>query len=302
MLARFWTYQHERFPLLSHGALIAVFSASAMAYSAWARGAAFPPAWLLLAGFVSSLLFFLQLRIADEWKDAAEDAAFRPYRPVPRGLVSLRELAWIGVAGGIVQLVIALAISPHVLPLLVAVWAFFGLMSREFFIGAWLRKHSIVYMTSHMLIMPLIDAYVSSFDWQVAGVHPPVQLWLFLGVTFCNGMVLEIGRKIRAPRDEEPGVETYSAIWGRARAAYSWLAAIAVTVALAILAGFAVHATLPIFIAAASAASAAGALAWLFLRNPITRMARSIEALSGAWTLALYGSLGIAPFILRSLS
>jgi len=110
-MKRFWVYQRERFPLISHGLLIAAFSASAIAFSAFARHAALPHWWLLAAGFLSSLFFFLQMRIADEWKDAAEDAEFRPYRPVPRGLVSLRELAWVGVAAGVAQFAIALAIS-----------------------------------------------------------------------------------------------------------------------------------------------------------------------------------------------
>ena len=45
----------------------------------------------------TSPVFFLQLRIADEFKDFAEDSRFRPYRPVPRGLVTLTELGWVGV-------------------------------------------------------------------------------------------------------------------------------------------------------------------------------------------------------------
>ena len=38
---------------------------------------------------VTSFLSFLQLRIADEFKDFDEDSRYRPYRPVPRGLVTL---------------------------------------------------------------------------------------------------------------------------------------------------------------------------------------------------------------------
>jgi len=57
------------------------------------------PAWYLVAaGFASSFLMFALLRIADEFKDAGDDARWRPYRPVPRGLVTLRQLA---VAGAI---------------------------------------------------------------------------------------------------------------------------------------------------------------------------------------------------------
>ena len=72
---RWWIYQRERFPVAAHGALIAAFSLSAVCFSALLRGAsAFPPVRTLLVAFVSSFIFFLQLRIADEFKDYEEDA------------------------------------------------------------------------------------------------------------------------------------------------------------------------------------------------------------------------------------
>jgi 4-hydroxybenzoate polyprenyltransferase len=296
-MKRFWIYQRERFPLISHGLLIAAFSASAIAFSAYARHAALPQWWLLAAGFASSLIFFLQMRIADEWKDAAEDAEFRPYRPVPRGLVSLRELGWVGVAAGAIQLAIAFSISPHLVPILGAVWVYFALMSREFFIGTWLRAHPVAYILSHMAIMPMIDLYVSSFDWLVNGVPAPHALAWFLAVTFCNGLVVEIGRKIRAPKDEERGVETYTALWGRVRATVIWTLAFAATATLAALAAARIHALAfdaPIF---AIAVALAVGVAALFALRPERRFARSIEALSGVWTVAMYVCLGLLPFV-----
>src|SRR5688572_5095071 len=99
---RWWVYQRERFPLLAHGPLIAAFSASAVSYSALLRGETRPAAVSYVVAFLVSLGSFVQLRIADEFKDADEDARHRPYRPVPRGLVKLRELGAIGavIAGG----------------------------------------------------------------------------------------------------------------------------------------------------------------------------------------------------------
>src|SRR5829696_4543202 len=97
-LPRWWAYQRERFPVFAHGLLIAAFS-----YSALLRGrAAVEPAGAL-AAFVTAFLFFLQLRIADEFKDFEEDARYRPYRAVPRGLVSLRELGVVFALAGAVQ-------------------------------------------------------------------------------------------------------------------------------------------------------------------------------------------------------
>jgi hypothetical protein len=301
MLKRLWVYQRERFPLVSHGLLIAAFSACALAFCAFARGASLPNGWLLAAGFGSSLLFFLQLRIADEWKDAAEDATFRPYRPVPRGLVTLGELGWIGVCAALVQLTIALAVTPRLIPLLLGVWAYFALMSREFFVGPWLRAHPVAYLASHMAIMPMIDAYVSAFDWLVARQPAPPALTWFLGVTFCNGLVVEIGRKLRAPHDEEPGVQTYSALWGRSRAAIVWCLAFALTAVVATIAASRIAFGLldaGVFIAALLAATVC---AIVYIRRPSRQHARRIEQFSGAWTVIMYLALGLAPFAVKAV-
>jgi len=300
MLKRLWVYQRERFPLDSHGALIAAFSASAIAFSAFARHAALPDWRPLAAGFVSSLLFFLLMRIADEWKDAADDARFRPYRPVPRGLVTLRELAGVGIVAGVLQLAIALAVTPRLVPLLLGVWVYFALMSREFFVGAWLRAHPVAYIASHMAIVPMIDAYVSAFDWLVARQPAPPALTWFLAVTFCNGLVVEIGRKLRAPADEERGVETYSALWGRLRGATVWCAACAATAGLATVAasrgsGMADGGFFAVLLAAAVGCGAA------YVREPSRRHAKRIESLSGAWTVILYLTLGLAPFAVKAV-
>ncbi len=293
---RWLVYARERFPLAQNGALIAAFSASAIAFSALVRGAGHFPAWYLVAaGFASSFLMFALLRIADEFKDAGDDARWRPYRPVPRGLVTLRQLAFAGAMCMGLQLAIALAVNVRLVPELFIVWAWFGLMSAEFFARGWLRAHPVVYIASHMLIVPLIDWYVSSFDWLVAGVPAPSALGWFLAVTFLNGLVVEVGRKIRAPQDEEPGVETYTALWGRRGAMLVWGGAIACNVALATIAaahiGFA-RVDLAIFGALALGAAACGVM---FLRSRRAGSGRRIEQMTGAWTLGSYLFLGIVP-------
>ena len=113
ILARFWIYQNERFPVIGHGILIAAFSFSAVSYSSLLRGQIeWPRLATVVVAFVSAFLFFLQLRLADEFKDFAEDAQFRPYRPVPRGLVSLRELGALWGLTLVVQLGLAWWLEP----------------------------------------------------------------------------------------------------------------------------------------------------------------------------------------------
>jgi 4-hydroxybenzoate polyprenyltransferase len=293
--SRWWTYQRERFPLVSHGLLIAAFSSSTVGFSAVlrSRGAPrWPSAQGYLVAFATSFLFFLQLRIADEFKDREEDALYRPYRPVPRGLVSLSELGCLGIAAAIAQAALALWLSPALLPLLALVWLYLALMSCEFFARDWLKARPVTYMWTHMLIMPLIDLYCSACDWRVAGLAPPRGLALLLLMSLCNGFVLEIGRKIRAPQDAERAVQTYSALWGHQRAARIWLIVLAVTACTAIAAGFQIGFPLPAAVVSAVFVLGAALLVRRFSRRPTTRAAAWVNTLSGLWALFIYLSLG----------
>ena len=301
-VARWWVYQRERFPVFAHGLLIAAFSFSAVSYSALLRGAPGVGFHAALVAFANSFLAFLQLRIADEFKDAEEDRRHRPYRAVPRGLVSLRGLGMLGALSAATQLALALSLNVHLLPLLLATWTYLALMSREFFARDWLKARPITYLWTHMLIMPLIDFYATGCDWLPAGLRlPPAGLGAFLGVSFCNGVVIEIGRKLRAPVDEEAGVPTYTALWGRTRAVAVWWAALASTAAVATFAAGAIHFRLPVAIVLAAGLLTAGFVGRRFLRDPSSPHARPFERVSGLWTLAMYLSLGAVPLALHSL-
>jgi len=268
--------------------------------SSMLRGRIAAPAWSsLVVAFVTSLLFFLQLRIADEFKDFEEDSRFRPYRPVPRGLVTLAELRVVGIAAAVMQLALAIWLNVALVPFLLAAWAWLALMSVEFFVPAWLRARPLAYMFSHMAIMPLIDFYATACDWRVAGVHaPPAGLVWFLVVSFFNGIVVEIGRKIRPIDAEEPGVETYSVLWGRPRAVAAWVAAIGATAVCAFQVSRHIGLAVPIGVLLATLVIACAVVGSRFLHAPSRSGGKLIEMASGVWTLLMYLSLGAVPLAL----
>lgn len=299
-MARWWIYQRERFPIVAHGLLIAAFSVSALGFSSLLRGQShLPPLGILIAAFCSSFLFFLQLRIADEFKDFEDDLRYRPYRPVPRGLIRLPELGRVGLCAVAIQMILALLVDVRLVAILVVVWAYLGLMTKEFFVRDWLKRHPVVYMTSHMLIMPFIDFYVTAFDWLRQGSPPPPGLAWFLVLSFCNGIVVEIGRKIRSPHDEETGVETYSALWGARNAILAWLGAMVLTAMASLLAARYIRFIRTDVAILVLLLGAAAAIAIAFLRMPQTARARRIEQMSGVWTLLMYTSLGALPLLMR---
>jgi len=297
---RWWTYQRERFPLAANAPLIAAFSFSAISYSSMLRGpGVLPDPGAATVAFFSAFFFFLQLRFADEFKDFEEDSRYRPYRPVPRGLIKLHELGWAWFGSAFLQLMMALWLKPVLALWLVLVWIYLALMSKEFFAKSWLKSRPFTYMWTHMLIVPLIDFYTTACDWQVAGVRPPKGLLWFLLVSFFNGMVVEIGRKIRAPQDEETGVETYSFLWGRSRAVAAWLAAMTVTAVFACLAAERIGFRMPVMWLLIAVLVSASAISAAFLRHPRPKRGRWFEAMSGIWSLFMYLGLGAIPLFLR---
>ncbi len=144
-----------------------------------------------------------------------------------------------------------------------------------------------------------MDLYATACDWLVAGLRwPPNGLVWFLLVSFFNGIVIEIGRKMRAPADEEPGVDTYTHLWGSGRAVAAWIAALAVTAACGIVVCWQVGTGATgaaVLVAMVAACVAAGIV---FLRRPATSAAKRLERLSGIWTLIVYLSLGAVPVAL----
>ena len=305
-LARWVVYQRERFPLVAHGALILAFSSGAVCFSALLRAGPDGPAPVraasLLVAFVSCLLFFFQLRVSDEFKDADEDRLHRPYRPVPRGLVTLRELGALGAAGMAAQLALALWLAPPLVLPLLAVWGYMALMTREFWLRDWLARRPVTVLWTHMLVMPLIDLYATACDWIPAGEGrvPGAGLGWFLLASFFNGMVVEIGRKLRAPGDEEPGVATYTALWGRTRAVAAWFGVMALTLLSATFAAQAVDA-LPIVVGLLGATGLVAVSAGLRLAvRPRAGMGRRLETISGVWTILLYLALGVIPALVRA--
>jgi len=301
MTNRWWIYQRERFPVFAHTPVIAAFSLSAVCYSALLRGANRMPGWKpCLVACASSFLFFLQLRLADEFKDFEEDSRYRPYRAVPRGLVSLRDLAKVWAGCIVIQLALALWLAPRLIVLLLLTWTYLALMSKEFFARRWLKARPITYMVTHMAIMPLVDLYTTSCDWVPTGAaRPPHGLLWFLLVSFFNGMVVEIGRKIRSPQDEEEGVETYSFLWGRRNAVVAWLAMMACTAGCAYVAALRIGFARPVFVLLLILFFAAVGAGVYFLRGTVPKRGKLIETMAGVWSLLMYLCLGFVPMISR---
>lgn len=297
---RWWTYQKERFPLAAHAPLVAAFTFCAVSYAAYLRGPfGVPSIESFAAAFVIALLFFLQLRIADEFKDFDDDSRYRPYRPVPRGLVTLRELAWVGFGAAVIQIGVALLLAPQLVLLLALTWGYLGLMLKEFFVSEWLKAHPIVYLLSHMVIMPLINLTATACEWMPATGVAPIGIAWFLVMSYFNGIVIEIGRKLRAPEDEETGVETYTSLYGPQRATAMWLVAMALGGASTVIAAAQIGAVVPVAVLCVVVLAIAIVLGVRFVASPRPSTSRFLQPMAGVWVLATYLGLALIPRLLK---
>ncbi|KEO57188.1 UbiA family prenyltransferase [Thioclava indica] len=293
-----WIYQKERFPLAKTAPLLAVFSAASICVSATLSGRALPGWGGFLAGFLIAMLLFFQMRVCDEYKDLEDDRRLRPSRPIPRGLVSLRLIVTLGVLSLPMTAAVAWLWYPPVLWLLALVWAWLGAMTLEFGAPAWLKARAVLYLLSHMLIMPLIDLLLTGLEWMPGGGAAP-DLWLFLALSFVNGCVLEIGRKLWSPANEIAGVDTYSRLWGPSRAALIWSGCVLLSFVLLVAVG---AATGTVWVSVVLGGIGA-ALGWFSAANyaaaPTPKAEKRMDTIAGLWVFACYAIAGFAPFLVR---
>ena len=258
-IKNFKIYLNERFPLGKNSFFVLIFTLSGYIYTGllynskiiksilskevnrvpllWGKEIdKVPIIWYkLFPLFIIIFMFFFQLRITDEFKDYEEDLKYRPYRPVQRGIISLKALGKIGIATIIIQIILAHVINSKLIYFMLLVWIYMFLMTKEFFIKNWLTERILIYALSHVVIMIFITLVILKGTGYILESHFLETLYLsleryekniFIGLiplfalNYLNGIVLEIGRKTRRANEEEYGVQTYSKLWGRKKAVF----------------------------------------------------------------------------------
>ena len=241
-IKNFKIYLNERFPLGKNSFFVLIFTLSGYIYTSLLYNSKIMYLFTngvkigifqykIIALFIIIFMFFFQLRITDEFKDYEEDLKYRAYRPVQRGIISLKTLGKIGIATVIIQIMLAHVIDPEIIYFMIFVWIYMFLMAKEFFIKKWLTKRILIYALSHVVIMVFITLVIVEatqyivpknifdvFILQRYRHNIDFALIPLFALNYLNGIVLEIGRKTRKADEEEHGVQTYSKLWGRKKA------------------------------------------------------------------------------------
>ena len=241
-IKNFKIYLNERFPLGKNSFFVFIFTLSGYIYTSLLYNSKIMYLFTngvkigifqykVIALFIIIFMFFFQLRITDEFKDYEEDLKYRAYRPVQRGIISLKTLGKIGIVTVIIQIMLAHVIDPEIIYFMIFVWIYMFLMAKEFFIKKWLTKRILIYALSHVVIMVFITLVIVEatqyivpknifdvFILQRYRHNIDFALIPLFTLNYLNGIVLEIGRKTRRADEEEHGVQTYSKLWGRKKA------------------------------------------------------------------------------------
>ena len=241
-IKNFKIYLNERFPLGKNSFFVFIFTLSGYIYTSLLYNSKIMYLFTngvkigifqykVIALFIIIFMFFFQLRITDEFKDYEEDLKYRAYRPVQRGIISLKTLGKTGIVTVIIQIMLAHVIDPEIIYFMIFVWIYMFLMAKEFFIKKWLTKRILIYALSHVVIMVFITLVIVEatqyivpknifdvFILQRYRHNIDFALIPLFTLNYLNGIVLEIGRKTRRADEEEHGVQTYSKLWGRKKA------------------------------------------------------------------------------------
>lgn len=185
--------------------------------------------YTIIPMFIFTFLIFFMVRISDEFKDFKEDSKYRPYRPVPRGLISLRTLGILFIISILIQIAIQFICKGSLFAFLL-VFFIFGLLTLDFFMPKFLSKHKIISLVFDELLMPFLVVYISTLT--LLNVYPSegqeitnvaedfkyiIQdktYIIFLLFTYFGSWIMEVARKIRCKECEENGVKTYTAVFG----------------------------------------------------------------------------------------
>lgn len=218
-IKKWYIYQKERFPILAYSSYIFAIVFAVFCYNSYLLNSQWKDFKLLIGLFAVTFLQFLMVRIVDEFKDYEEDCKYRPYRPVPRGLISLKELKVLFIICIILQVSITFFMSKTLLItfiILGILWLFFAIMSKSFFMKKFLEKHILIEVALDELMMPILVIYLSSFfsNGDDLFTNSMQQLLPLLCMSYTISWIVEIARKVRCKEDEENGVKTYTAVFG----------------------------------------------------------------------------------------
>ncbi len=213
-LKKYYQYSIERFKLSQFGALSLILAlCSGIATQTYLFGKIID-LWGIFVTFFALFLFLLRLRFFDEFKDHEHDCEHYQDRPVPRGLITLKEITvatWIVIGS---EIMLGMYQGWNSMMFFIIMFCYSALMFKEFFVPKWLKTHFTAYILSHEIILIPLYWYLFSLNGFLPNQIETPFFWYLIGFLFCQFFLLEIARKMRPKELEIPSKDTYTAQYG----------------------------------------------------------------------------------------
>lgn len=167
--------------------------------------------------FIGVVAFYFKLRLYDEVKDYELDVVINKTRPLPRGLLTHKDMY-----RGMVVCILIELISFSIMGLNSLITAIIAIlysliMYKEFFIPKKIRPHLTTYALVHTIVTTLLSFAIFSFLTQESIIElakgPTLVSFAFANWMLFN--IFEFGRKTFASIEERHNVDTYSSLFGR---------------------------------------------------------------------------------------
>lgn len=209
-------FTKERFGALSHIITIVVFIAAhiLIAKSIHSTSFSFINALMLLLGVTA---FYFKLRLYDEVKDYEFDVIINKTRPLPRGLLSHKDM-YRGMLVCILIEIITFSLQGLNASISIILAIIYSLiMYKEFFIADKIRPYLTTYAIVHTIVTSLLSFAIFSFLTGLS-IIDVVTNTVYLSFALANWLlfnIFEFGKKTFATSEERENVDTYSSLFGR---------------------------------------------------------------------------------------
>jgi 4-hydroxybenzoate polyprenyltransferase len=217
MLQKKWAiFIKERFDPLSHFLMIIVFVTIHILFSKKIFNLENSSLDILFL-LVAVTLFYFKLRLYDEVKDYELDVIINPHRPLPRGLLSHKDMYRGMVFCIFFEILFFSSKGINAITSLGVAIFYSLLMFKEFFIPKLIRPHLTTYAISHTIVTSLLSMAIFSFLNQKTFVNNLINHDLIF-FSLSNWMlfnIFEFGRKTFALTEERAGIDTYSSLFGK---------------------------------------------------------------------------------------
>jgi 4-hydroxybenzoate polyprenyltransferase len=211
-----WIFIIERFEPISHLIMIFVFLMAHILVVNPVKNI-YATALDDLILFIGVTIFYFKLRLYDEIKDYELDVVINPNRPLPRALLSHKDL-YQGI--GVCIFLEILCFSIQGLNSLYSIFLtilYSLLMYKEFFIPKIIRPHLTTYAIVHTVVTAFLSFSIFSFltKENVFQIMSDKNLLSFAFTNWLLFNIFEFGRKTFATNEERVNVDTYSSLFGR---------------------------------------------------------------------------------------